>query len=102
MNSGEAVSRMKIIVNGPSFAGKSCLCHRFSQGNFLEIQQTIGIDCARKNVVHAGRPLLMLFWDTAGAERHRTIQRLYYKDVDVVLLCIDLHDVDQLLQLSRF
>lgn len=80
---------MKIVVNGPSHAGKTTLCHRLSRDEFFTDIQTIGIEFYVKELPHQTRRLRMVMWDVAGAKRHNVIQQRLYRDSDAVLLCFD-------------
>ena len=42
----------------------------------------------------------LFVWDTAGQERFRQIARMYYNDVQGVLVCFDLTDEDSFTRLN--
>jgi Ras-related protein Rab-24 len=42
----------------------------------------------------------LFVWDTAGQERFRQIARMYYKDVQGVLVCFDLTDEESFTKLN--
>ncbi|CAI6339332.1 unnamed protein product [Periconia digitata] len=88
----------KIILLGPSSAGKSCLLHRFVNQSWKVLSsQTIGVEFASKIVhitprdgSHSSRKRIKLqLWDTAGTERFRSVSRSYYRGAAGAILVYD-------------
>jgi len=85
----------KLVLLGSSFAGKTCLAERYSQGKFLdggEHKPTVGAAFFGKKVNVHGREVLLGIWDTAGSERFRTLVPLYYRNAKIAIVCHDLTD----------
>ncbi|KAF2737156.1 ras-domain-containing protein [Polyplosphaeria fusca] len=85
----------KIILLGPSSAGKSCILHRFVKGEWRVLSsQTIGVEFSSK-ILHLGAPsqrrtrLKLQLWDTAGTERFRSVSRSYYRGAAGAILVYD-------------
>ena len=85
----------KIILLGPSNAGKSCLLHRFVKSEWRILSsQTIGVEFASK-IVKVGtgnrrKRIKLQLWDTAGTERFRSVSRSYYRGAAGALLVYDI------------
>lgn len=88
----------KIILLGPSSAGKSCLLHRFVNQSWKVLSsQTIGVEFASK-IVHitprdgsrsTRKRIKLQLWDTAGTERFRSVSRSYYRGAAGAILVYD-------------
>ena len=71
----------KTIVIGKIGAGKSCLLHRASKGEFLKKGATICTDRVMINTrIQDQRICSLEVWDTAGAEEYSSMTDLYYRD----------------------
>ncbi|KAF2820624.1 ras-domain-containing protein [Ophiobolus disseminans] len=101
----------KIVLLGPSNAGKSCLLHRFVKSEWRVLSsQTIGVEFASK-IVHiadrkanaANRKRIKLqLWDTAGTERFRSVSRSYYRGAAGAILVYDVSSWQSFEQLQTF
>ncbi|KAF2638435.1 GTP-binding protein ypt4 [Massarina eburnea CBS 473.64] len=93
----------KVILLGPSSAGKSCILHRFINSSWKILSsQTIGVEFASKIVhitprsssPHSSAPgtrkrIKLQLWDTAGTERFRSVSRSYYRGAAGAILVYD-------------
>ncbi|KAG9591898.1 ras-domain-containing protein, partial [Aureobasidium melanogenum] len=97
----------KIILLGPSSAGKSCLLHRFVNSSWRILSsQTIGVEFATK-IVKVGdgnrrKRIKLQLWDTAGTERFRSVSRSYYRGAAGAILVYDITSRDSFAQLGTF
>jgi Ras-related protein Rab-4B len=97
----------KIILLGPSSAGKSCLLHRFVNSSWRILSsQTIGVEFATK-IVKVGdgqrrKRIKLQLWDTAGTERFRSVSRSYYRGAAGALLVYDITSSESFSQLGTF
>eukprot|EP00890_Picochlorum_soloecismus_P005558 jgi/Picsp_1/6002/NSC_03356-R1_ras-related protein rab-18 len=64
---------LKILLVGDSGVGKSSLLMRFIDGDFSELQATIGVDFKAKIIDILDKSIKLTIWDTAGQERFRTL-----------------------------
>jgi small GTP-binding protein len=90
-----AVAReFKITLVGEAGVGKTCIVNRYVGGTFdPEEEATVGCACCSKEVVRPdGEPLTLSIWDTAGAERHRSVVPTYYRGSHA---CIVVYDLSQ-------
>ena len=84
---------LKIIIIGDSGVGKSNFLFRFIHGQFSKIYYpTIGIDYKSKIVVlpKSKKTIKLQFWDTAGEERYRSLNKLYFQRVQGIILMYDI------------
>ena len=66
-------SKIKLVMLGESFVGKSSLVFRFIRGDFCELKETIGAAFLTKNMIIGDTIIEFQIWDTAGQERYQAI-----------------------------
>lgn len=75
---------------GDSFVGKSSIVLRYTEGSFSEDQgATIGVDFKQKTVNIDDAKITLLLWDTAGSEKHRTLNSFYYRGAQALIFVFD-------------
>jgi len=89
--SAEPEALVKILLLGDSGVGKSSMLLRFSEDEFDETYiNTIGIDFKTRSVEIEGKKIKLQIWDTAGQERFQSLQALYYRGAQGIVLVYDL------------
>lgn len=85
---------IKMVILGNYATGKTALIQRIVSDKWDPYTEaTIGCAFYSMNRVSShGVPLQYQIWDTAGQERYRSMVGLYYKQADVILLCVDVSD----------
>ena len=84
---------IKVKTVGDSNVGKSSIVLRFVDDTFTgQMAPTIGVEYKSKIFDVYGKKVKATIWDTAGAERYRTITKAYYKGADGILVVFDLTD----------
>ena len=85
---------IKMVILGNYATGKTALIQRIVAGKWDPYTEaTIGCAFYSMNRVSCHRvPLQYQIWDTAGQERYRSMVGLYYKQADIILLCVDVSD----------
>jgi Ras-related protein Rab-1A len=97
VNNNEYDYLMKILLIGEQACGKSTLLQCFVDEQFSETYiSTIGVDFKIKQVCAGGKHVKLQVWDTAGAERFRTITSSYYRGANAIFLCYDTSKVANL------
>ncbi len=83
---------LKLIVLGVQSVGKTAIVQRFCYDCFEEdtLKTTLGFDFLTKVLQHKGKRVQLQIWDTAGQERFRSVTKMYYQDVNGVILVYDL------------
>lgn len=80
---------LKILLVGDSGVGKSSLLMRFIDGDFSELQATIGVDFKAKIIDILDKSIKLTIWDTAGQERFRTLTSSYYRGAQGIIFVCD-------------
>ena len=83
---------IKLLIVGDQCAGKSNLLLRFSDDAYPPYINTIGINFKIRTVEIDSKRCKLQIWDTAGAERFRTITTSYYRGAMGILLVYDITD----------
>ena len=89
----------KVVLIGGSSVGKSSIFRRYMQGEFTpKSSVTMSASYMEKVVPVAGakKPIKIQLWDTAGSERFKTINRIYYRDATAALVVYDITKKDTL------
>jgi len=91
----------KLIFLGDQSVGKTCILNRYVNDEFTEnYQATIGLDFQSKNVKIGDQEVNILFYDTAGQEKFRSLIPLYTRDAKIILLVYDITCKDSFVHLS--
>lgn len=82
---------IKIIILGASKVGKTSLLLYYTDGEFSNIAiSTVGIDHRTKYFQFDSKKVRVIFVDTAGQEKFRTISSSYLRSTDGMLLVYDI------------
>lgn len=86
------IYHFKIILLGDVAVGKTSVLSRFTKNSFsVDYKCSVGVDLESKTVfIDEKTGALLIFWDTCGEERFRSVSRQYYKDANGILLIFDL------------
>mgnify|MGYP001255919897 CR=1 FL=1 len=81
----------KIGIIGDYSVGKSSIMNTYVYGEERSRHDsTIGVDFNHKIVEYQNHKFKLHIWDTAGQEIYRAILPMYYRNADVVFICIDM------------
>jgi Ras-related protein Rab-8A len=84
---------IKLLLVGDQWVGKSSLLLRFCDDAFRSTTfATMGIDFKIRTVEIDNKRCKLQIWDTAGAERFRSITTAYYRGAMGILLVYDITD----------
>jgi len=82
---------IKCVILGEANVGKTSLITRYFCGKFHQFcESTIGCSFSNKTIDIDGTKYKLDVWDTAGQEKYRGLMPMYYRNADIVFLCIDL------------
>lgn len=90
--SGKEEVRVKLLIIGESYVGKSSLLIQYVDEEFsVSHTTTIGVEYKQKVMqLEEGSCIRVQIWDTAGTTRYNTITPNYYRNVDGILLVFDI------------
>ena len=95
------IPQYKLIFLGDQSVGKTCILNRYVNNEFTEnYQATIGLDFQSKNVNIGNQDINILFYDTAGQEKFRSLIPLYTRDAKIILLVYDISCKESFIHLS--
>ena len=84
---------LKIVIVGDSGVGKSNFLLRFISGRYNSVYQpTIGSDFHSKIITlpKTKQNIKLQFWDTAGQEKYRAMNKIYFQKVQGIILAYDI------------
>ena len=94
---------IKVIIVGETGVGKTNLVNAIKGVNFNpNSQSTISMKCLKKIMTIYEQNYKIKLWDTAGQEKFRALNKLYYKDSKVVLLVYDITNQKSFDNLENF
>ena len=83
--------KIKCVLLGYENSGKSSLVYRYINNKFKEsVQSTIGCAFNIKICNLDNIEIKLEIWDTAGSEHYKSLLPIYYRNADIILICIDL------------
>jgi small GTP-binding protein len=93
-NNNEITEVCKVVLLGESGVGKTCIIDRFINDNFDDNQKTTGISTFTAKTMtfdeFQGKSVKFEIWDTAGQEKYRSLNKIFYKDAGVAILVYDI------------
>lgn len=86
---------IKCVLLGDANVGKTSIINRYLKGEFCDFSEST-IGCSYNNrLVETDKYRYKLdLWDTAGQERYRGLMPMYYRNADLIFLCVDLSQKD--------
>ena len=84
---------IKIIILGDSKVGKTSFIIRFTKNKFDETYlSTIGIDYQDRIINIENKLYKLMYYDTAGEEKYKSIPKNYIKNMQGIILMYDITD----------
>ena len=84
---------IKIIILGDSKVGKTSFIIRFTKNKFDETYlATIGVDYKDRIINIENKQYKLMFYDTAGEEKYKSIPKNYIKNMQGIILMYDITD----------
>ena len=85
--------QIKVVLLGETAVGKSCLISRFVSDTFQTNHiTTLSGSFSSKTVFYdkLNKKIKYEIWDTAGQEKYRSINKMFYQDAKVAILVVDI------------
>ena len=86
--------RYKCCFIGPYGAGKTSFIRSVLGMSLDRVQTTLGIDFFTTSLSIHNTTAHITLWDTAGAERYRSLMHSYVRDSDIVFVMYDITDLN--------
>ena len=85
----------RVVFTGDSDTGKSSLSQRIAIDSFNPTYiATIGVEFLSREIKINGKIIKLQIWDTAGADRYRSITKAYYKGSKIIFLVYDVTNLN--------
>lgn len=95
--------KLKLIVLGDTYCGKSSILTRYKNNNFSESgSSTIGVDFFNIPLHKNNTEYILHVWDTSGQEKFNSIISSYYRNIAVAILIFDLSRKETFTNLSKW
>ena len=89
-NKNEESIPCKVILVGNSGVGKTSIINRYLDNYNPEEKSTIGASFSSRKKVIEGYRISFDIWDTAGEERFRSVNKIFFKEAYVCLMVYDI------------
>lgn len=94
-------TKFKVIFLGNFGVGKSSIITRYCYGTFNDIYQpTVGLDFFKKDILYQKTSIKLLFYDTAGQEKFRSLIPMYIRDAHIMVIVYDITDTNSFNELD--
>ena len=90
MNKKNNIIQCKIILVGESGVGKTSIINRYLDKYTENQKETIGASYAKKVEKIDNYEINLDIWDTAGQEKFRVVNTIFYKEAYICLLVFDI------------
>ena len=95
--------KLKIIVLGDPYCGKTSILMRYKNDYFLENNSsTIGVDFFKLSLPKNDTNYTMHVWDTSGQEKFDSIIISYYRNIAVAILVFDLSNYSTFINIKKW
>ena len=98
------MSENKVVLLGQSGVGKTCIINQFINGEYDDsTTPTISFQFCQKTFEFPGNKSIALdIWDTAGQEKYRSLNSMFYKNVKAAVLVYDITDKKSFEDIKNF
>ena len=88
----EQMLQVKAVLIGESGTGKTSIINRLKTNEFNSTQESTMCSSMFRKIIDIPSfgSLMVEIWDTAGQEKYRSINKLFYKDANIVIFVYDI------------
>ena len=91
----------KVVFLGESYVGKTVLIDSFFGGCFCNTSYSTGSPSYQtKTIKHGNKNYKFDIWDTSGYVRYRSLNKIFLKDVNIIVLVYDTTEESTFLELD--
>ena len=94
-------TRYKCCFIGDFGSGKTSFIYSVIGKSLSNVQSTLGIDFFTQTVTINNVSACVSLWDTAGAERYRSLMNSYIRDSDIIFVIYDITDRNAMANVKR-
>ena len=99
----EAKKNCKIVIFGESNVGKTCFSNRIIYNHYEDnLNSTSSPSQSTITRELEGKTICFDIWDTPGQEHYRSLNKLYYKGVDIAILLYSINDKSSFEEIEQY
>lgn len=104
MKKDESNINIKVVFLGEAGVGKTCVVQRLVHNTFKETITTTGGSYSQRVFFFESfnRSIKFNIWDTAGSERFRTLNKIFYKDAQAAVLVYDITNKESYKEIENY
>ena len=105
MEDDDNAKACKVVLLGESGVGKTCIIQRFIDDIFEDKPPTLIASFRDKTMAFEefqGKSIKFEIWDTAGQEKYRALNKIFYKDAGVAILVYDITNKKSFEEIQQF
>ena len=92
---------IKVVFLGESYVGKTSLINRYISDKFdEEVMSTLACTYSTKSIYYQNKEYFFNIWDTAGRQNFRALNKIFLKDVNIIVLVYDITKKQSFLELQ--
>lgn len=94
----------KVVLVGESQTGKTSLINRLIHEEFNENEKTTMVASTVKKEFsyRDGQQVTLDIWDTAGQEKYRSLNKIFYKNASIAVLVYSINDRKSFEELKNY
>jgi small GTP-binding protein len=95
--------KIKAILVGESQTGKTCILNKLVSNIFIENPGSTNVaENLEKEFTVEGKTITLDIWDTAGQEKFRSLNKIFFKDAEIAFLVYDITKKQTFDELKNF
>ena len=95
------MTNIKVVFLGESYVGKTSLINRYISDKFYEeVMSTLAGTYSTKSIYYQNKEYFFNIWDTAGRQNFRALNKIFLKDVNIIVLVYDITKKQSFLELQ--
>ena len=95
------MTNIKVVFLGESDVGKTSLINRYISDKFNEeVMSTLAGTYSKKSIYYQNKEYSFNIWDTAGRQNYRSLNKIFLKEVNIIVLVYDITNKQSFLELQ--
>lgn len=103
-SSSETLKTVKVVLVGESGTGKTSIIQKYCKDIYNENSDTTFGSASEVKYIHLKdrKTVKLDLWDTAGQEAYRAVNKIFYKDANIVIFVYDITNGDSFKELVNY